>query len=138
MKSRHAKILACDKIPAATGHALTTMSTMPPDPNALTFLPDRHARTEGIDHACHLVTCDPWIIETGPMSLFHKRITMTDAAGLYFDASHVRPRLRDLACDDLEWRAWMIELNRSHLCHCASPLFRFSIPRCTHNRIQKD
>jgi hypothetical protein len=115
LKSRDLKILTAHEIPTATGDALSAMSTVPAYADPLAFLPDRHTRSNGIDHTSDLVPRHSWVLQARPMPFLHKDVAMADAASLYLDADGMRPRFRHLSIYGLERAARTAHLHGSHL-----------------------
>src|SRR5713226_7355340 len=93
------------------------MPTMPSHTDSLASPPRRHARSDLVDHSGHLVACDAWVLQPGPMSFLHKHVAMTDPTCLHRDAYLIGPRCWDLSCDYFEWRTWTTNLSSGHLCH---------------------
>jgi hypothetical protein len=91
------------------------MSAVPSHADPLAFLPNRHTRSNGINHTGDLVPRHSWVLQARPVSFLYKEVTMTDAASLYLDADGMKPRFRHLTIHCLERTARTTDLHRSHL-----------------------
>jgi hypothetical protein len=115
IESSDLQVLASNEISPSAWHTLPAMASVPPDACPLTLLPDRHLRTDGINHASDFVTCHTWIEETRPMAVLGERIAMAHTACFYFDPHPVRARRRDRARHRLEWSTGILYLHSRHL-----------------------
>src|SRR5207249_3274736 len=82
--------------------AMAAIAAVPPNAHALPRLPSGDAGAHRIDHAGHLMTWDPRVLNSRVRSLLGERIAVADAASLHPDPhrSGARPRYRPL--NDLE------------------------------------
>ena len=117
MKSCDTEIQASHEVATPAGIAFTTMSTVPAHTDALPSLPRRHTGSHLVHNAGYLVTCDPWVVQAWPIAFLHKQVTMTNPAGLHFNADLVCSGCRDLSIDDLECCTGRVKLNSGHVWH---------------------
>jgi hypothetical protein len=117
MKSCDTEIPASHEVAAPARIALTAMSTMPTHTHSLASFPCRHACSNLVDNTGYLVACDPWILQSRPMALLYKQVTVTYSAGLHVNADLVRSGCRDFPLDDFEWRTRRAQLNSGHVWH---------------------
>src|SRR5262249_4910039 len=73
---------AGDERAAAARFAVAAIAAEPADADALTGLPARHVRTDGIDHARDLVAGNARIAHAGPVAVLRQRVAMAQAARL--------------------------------------------------------
>lgn len=95
--------------------ALETVSTVPADSDALACLPRSHPVADCIDSTCDFVPWYAWVFESSPKAFFDKRVAVTDAACLYFDADLPIAGLRDVAFHDIPISSCFVDLRSFHV-----------------------
>ena len=74
-----------------------TMSAMPADANALTFLPGGDVVSDRVDLPGDFMTRHAWILQSGPETFFDKHVAVANAARFHFHANlcrHLAPECR--------------------------------------------
>jgi len=87
------------EITAPAQLAYETVSAMPADADALTFLPGRNTVTECIDVSCDFMTRHTGILKPGPETFLDQRIAMANAARFDFHAHLPNSWLGNIAFD---------------------------------------
>jgi hypothetical protein len=105
---------AVHEITAAARIAFEAVSSMPAHADALARLPEGDVGTNGIDATGNLVSGDARILKTGPVSLFHQRVAVTDATSFDLNANLMAAWLRDRTFDNFEVSTWLADLNGFH------------------------
>src|ERR1700737_4946655 len=95
-------------------HASHTKQCPPCHPPALTGLP-HHDVSPGCVHAPgNLVPRHPRILNSRPVSFFHQRVTVTNAARFHIDAHLTPPRLRNRPLHHFKLSTRLADLHRFH------------------------
>ena len=108
-----------DEVAAPAGLAMAAMAAVSTDADALAGFPFGHVRSECIDHAGDLVSWDTGVTNARPASFHGERVTVTNPAGLNFDADMTGTGLRNIAFHHLEGPGCVGNLNCSHFRHSA-------------------
>jgi hypothetical protein len=106
--------LAENKIAAAAGIALETVSAVPSYSDALAGLPLRNVGAECIDASCNLVTGHARILNARPVPFFHESIAVADSTSFNFDADLSASGLGSGTLDDFKICSGLTDLNGFH------------------------
>jgi hypothetical protein len=87
--------LAGNEIAATARVTIATVPSMPADTDALTRCPPRNAGAYRIYGSGNLVSWDSRVLKARPRALLCKRIAVTDATSINFDADLSRAWLGD-------------------------------------------
>ena len=93
---------AIDEITAAALRTGPVMTAVPPDANALAFVPSSDAGADFVDDSGNFVARRSRVNHAGPKAVFDKMVAEADAAGLHADANVTRGRLRNIAFLEFE------------------------------------
>jgi len=99
------------------------MSAVPAYADTLTVLPLRNVAANRIDASGDFMTRHPWILQTGPKSVFDQNVAVANAARLHFHADLAGARFGDFAFHQFKIPAGLADLRRFHfLTHELSPV----------------
>ena len=87
---------------------------MPSQADPIPGLPERDVGAECVDASGNLVAGHARILNAGPVSLFHQRIAVADAAGLNFNAHLPAAGLRNGTLDDFKISTGLADLDGFH------------------------
>jgi hypothetical protein len=90
------------------------MSTVPANSDTLPYLSSGNAGSDGINETDYFVTRNPWVLNTGKMSLLGDRVAVAYPAGLNFDSHRTRAWLWYLLFHNFERSILAGYLNAAH------------------------
>src|SRR5262245_7120412 len=90
---------------------------MPADTDALARRPSHHALTDGVNRAGHFMSRHAGVLNTRPLPLLHKRITVANAASRDLDANRSRHRLGNRPLDNFKVPFCAGNLRYTHRIH---------------------
>jgi len=136
--ARNLSVFAEREVAAAAGFAGKIMASMPADSYALAGLPLRDAFADRVDAAGDFVTGDARLPDSGPMTFFHERVAMADAAGFDLDADLPASGFVDVAFDQFKVSTGLAYLDGFHAGHGFSSGIRRWNSRRTEDHPSKD
>jgi hypothetical protein len=90
---------------------------MPTYAHALPLFPRGNTGAHFVDDACHFMSWNSGILNSGPQTVFREDVTVAYTASLHFDPNVSCIRGGNLALYDLEIRSGLGHLRRLHLRH---------------------
>src|SRR5262249_50799366 len=109
-----------DEVAGAAPVADEAVSTVPPDADAISLSPGRHAGSDVAHDASHLVPWHARQLEARKLPPLHERVAVTDTAGRHLDLHLTGTGRRHLAGHELEFRVCGRHLCGSHRRHGAN------------------
>jgi hypothetical protein len=93
------------------------MTAVPSHTDTLAGLPIRNISADSVDAARDFVSRNTRVLNPGPMTLLHERVTVTDATGFDLNSDLVSRRFGNIPFHEFEIAARLADLNRFHFRH---------------------
>src|SRR5947208_16584928 len=101
--------------------AITTVTAVPADPDALATFPWLHSLAHKVDSSDDFVSGHTRILNTGPLAFLDQRIAVTNTTRLNLVPHPARLRLGNISLDQPERSASTRDCNCPHRCSHRAP-----------------